>query len=90
MRKNTEQEMVSNRAEILDLEGFGQSAVSITEHNEGITLLQALKVAFERLKEPGVAQKAIIFVSAEPKVHEFSRSGSAAISSFLSLRLHCL
>ena len=60
-RKKTAQEIASIRAEILDLEGFRQLAVSITENAKGLTLLQALKVAFERLQELGAAQKAIIF-----------------------------
>ena len=78
-RKKTEQQMVSIRAEILDLEGFRQLAVSITENAKGLTLLQALKVAFERLKELGAAQKAIIFTESR-RTQEYllsllSRSG---------------
>ena len=60
-RKKTSHELASIRAEILDLEGFRQLAVSITENAKGLALLQALKAGFERLKELGAAQKAIIF-----------------------------
>ena len=60
-RKKTAQEIAAIRAEIIDLDGFRQLAVSITENAKGLALLQALKVAFERLLELGAAQKAIIF-----------------------------
>ncbi len=60
-RKKTEQEIAAIRAEISDLEGFRQLAVSITENAKGQTLLQGLKAAFERLQELGAAKKAIIF-----------------------------
>ncbi len=60
-RRKTAQEMAAIRAEIIDLEGFRQLAVSITENAKGLAMLQALKVAFERLRELGAAQKAIIF-----------------------------
>ena len=57
----TAQQLVAIQAEIGDLEGFRQLAVSITENAKGVALLQALKVAFERLQELGAAKKAIIF-----------------------------
>jgi len=61
IRRKTEQEIVAIRAEIADLEGFRQLAVSVTENAKGLALLQALRVAFERLDELGAAKKAIIF-----------------------------
>jgi ERCC4-related helicase len=60
-RRKTAQEIAAIRAEIIDLEGFRQLAVSITENAKGMALLQALKAAFERLHELGAADKAIIF-----------------------------
>lgn len=60
-RKKTAQEIAAIRAELAELEGFRQLAVSIPENAKGQTLLQALKVAFERLDELKAARKAIIF-----------------------------
>ncbi len=57
----TAQQIAAIRAEIADLDGFRQLAISITENAKGIALLQALKVAFVRLQELGAAKKAIIF-----------------------------
>ncbi|MDP2794037.1 MAG: SNF2-related protein [Sulfurisoma sp.] len=57
----TAQQITAIQAEIGDLESFRQLAVSITENAKGIALLQALKVAFERLHELGAEKKAIIF-----------------------------
>lgn len=57
----TAQEVAAIRAEIADLEGFRALAVSITDNAKGQTLLQALGVAFARLRELGAAEKAIIF-----------------------------
>lgn len=54
-------EVAAIRAEIADLEGFRALAVSITDNAKGQTLLQALGVAFARLRELGAAEKAIIF-----------------------------
>lgn len=54
-------EILAIRAEIADLEGFRTLAVSITDNAKGQTLLQALSVAFARLRELGAAEKAIIF-----------------------------
>jgi ERCC4-related helicase len=48
-------------AEIADLERFSKLATSITHNAKGRALLKALTVAFERLRELGAAQKAIIF-----------------------------
>jgi ERCC4-related helicase len=60
-RQKSAQEVAAIRAEIADLEGFRNLAVSITENSKGMALLQALKVAFDRLRELGAAEKAIIF-----------------------------
>ena len=60
-RANTENEIKAIRAEIADLEAFRSLAISITHNAKGTALLQALKVAFERLQELGAAKKAIIF-----------------------------
>ncbi|HJV81334.1 SNF2-related protein [Noviherbaspirillum sp.] len=60
-KKKTVQEIAAIRAEIAELEEFRQLAVSITDNAKGQTLLQALKVAFDRLGELGAAKKAIIF-----------------------------
>jgi superfamily II DNA or RNA helicase len=57
----TAQAIAAIRTEIADLEGFRELAVSITDNAKGQTLLQALAVAFARLKELGASQKAIIF-----------------------------
>ncbi len=59
--KQSAQELAAIRAEMADLQGFRDLAVSITENAKGTALLQALNVAFARLKELGAAQKAIIF-----------------------------
>lgn len=60
-RQKSAQEIAAIRAEIADLEGFRNLAISITENAKGMALLQALKVAFDRLRELGAAEKAIIF-----------------------------
>ena len=60
-RAKTENEIKAIRSEITDLEAFRSLAVSITQNAKGVALLQALKVAFERLQELGAAKKAIIF-----------------------------
>jgi ERCC4-related helicase len=60
-RRKTAQEIAAIQTEIADLEGFRRLAVSITENAKGTALLQALKVAFERLAELGAERKAIIF-----------------------------
>ena len=60
-KSKTEQEILAIKAEIIELESFRDLAVSITENAKGLALLQALKVAFEKLHELGAAQKAIIF-----------------------------
>ncbi len=60
-RTKTENEIKAIRAEIADLEEFRSLAISITQNAKGTALLQALKVAFERLQELGAAKKAIIF-----------------------------
>lgn len=60
-KRKTEKEILAIKAEIIELELFRDLAVSITENAKGLALLQALKVAFEKLQELGAAQKAIIF-----------------------------
>ena len=60
-RTKTQAEIHAIKAEIAELESFRNLAVSITENAKGTALLQALKVAFEKLQELGAAQKAIIF-----------------------------
>jgi ERCC4-related helicase len=60
-RKKTEQEIAAIRAEIADLDGFRQLAVSITENAKGMALLQAIKAAFAKLAKLEAPRKAIIF-----------------------------
>jgi hypothetical protein len=60
-RAKTAQERAAVQAEIADLEGFRDLALSITDNAKGQALLKALEVAFGRLQELGAAQKAIIF-----------------------------
>ncbi|MGE4239609.1 SNF2-related protein [Ramlibacter sp.] len=60
-RAKTAQERAAVQAEIADLEGFRDLALSITDNAKGQALLKALDVAFGRLQELGAAQKAIIF-----------------------------
>ena len=57
----TESEIAAIQAEITELESFRALAVSIAENAKGTALLQALKVAFQKLEELGAAKKAIIF-----------------------------
>ncbi len=49
------------QAEIADLDAFAQLATSIQHNAKGKALLQALAIAFDKAKELGAAQKAIIF-----------------------------
>lgn len=60
-KAKTEQEILAIKAEIIELESFRDLAVSIAENAKGLALLQALKVAFEKLRDLGAEQKAIIF-----------------------------
>ena len=60
-RRATEAEITAIKAEISELEFFRNLAVSITENAKGTALLQALKVAFNKLDELGAARKAIVF-----------------------------
>ena len=60
-KSKTEKEILAIKGEIAELELFRDLAVSITENAKGLALLQALKVAFEKLQKLGAAQKAIIF-----------------------------
>ncbi|MCE9524317.1 MAG: DEAD/DEAH box helicase [Alphaproteobacteria bacterium] len=47
--------------EIADLDAFAKLATSINHNAKGLALLKALKVAFDKTKSLGAAQKAIIF-----------------------------
>ncbi len=47
--------------EIADLDSFAKLATSINHNAKGLALLKALKVAFDKTKSLGAAQKAIIF-----------------------------
>ncbi|MDO9012656.1 MAG: SNF2-related protein [Gallionella sp.] len=60
-RAKTQSEIAAIKDEIAELESFRNLAVSITENAKGMALLQALKVAFNKLDELGAAKKAIIF-----------------------------
>ena len=60
-RAKTQAEIQAIKAEIAELESFRNLAVSITENAKGTALLQALKVAFDKLLQLGATQKAIIF-----------------------------
>lgn len=61
----TEALSAENRAaiekEIVDLITFRDLAVSIHHNSKGIALLRALDIAFEKVRELGAAEKAIIF-----------------------------
>ncbi len=48
-------------AEATDLESFAKLATSITENSKGKALLKALAIAFQKAKDLGAAEKAIIF-----------------------------
>lgn len=67
-RNKTENEIKAIRTEITDLEVFRSLAVSITQNAKGTALLQALKVAFERLQELGAAKKPLSLQN--PDVHK--------------------
>lgn len=62
---NSLKEIEAIKAEIAELEGFRQLAISITQNAKGTALLQALKVAFAKLHELGAAKKAIIFTESK-------------------------
>ena len=49
------------QAELADLDEFAHLATSISHNAKGKALLKALKVAFQKAKELGAAEKAIIF-----------------------------
>lgn len=57
----TEDEIQVIEAEIQDLLAFRDLAVSIAENAKGQALLKALKAGFDKAKELGAADKAIIF-----------------------------
>ncbi|RVI34223.1 SNF2-related protein [Sinorhizobium meliloti] len=57
----TEDDIANIEREIVDLRGFRDLAVSISENAKGQALLSALRAGFAKAKELGSAQKAIIF-----------------------------
>ena len=57
----TEADREALKAEIADLERFSALATSIQHNAKGKVLVQALRIAFEKLRELGAAEKAIIF-----------------------------
>jgi ERCC4-related helicase len=59
--KLSDDDVAAMNAEIQDLRGFRDLAVSITENAKGQALLSALKVGFAKATELGAPQKAIIF-----------------------------
>lgn len=72
-KTKTANEILSIKAEIIELESFRDLAISITENAKGSALLQALNVAFAKLKELGAAQKAIIFTESR-RTQDYLRS----------------
>lgn len=59
--KISEIDRIAIKQEIAELEDFAKLATSITHNAKGKALLKALDIAFEKTKELGAAQKAIIF-----------------------------
>ena len=57
----SEAERKAVESEIADLDQFAKLATSITHNAKGKALLKALKVAFQKAKELGAQEKAIIF-----------------------------
>lgn len=57
----TKQDRQAIQQEISDLDGFIQLATSIDSNAKGRALLKALDVAFNKLRELGAKQKAIVF-----------------------------
>lgn len=57
----TDEEIVSIQQEIVDLRGFCELAMQITQNAKGGALLQALDAGFSMARELGAAEKAIIF-----------------------------
>ena len=57
----SDEDREASTAEIADLDAFAKLAISITQNAKGKALLQALHVAFDKLKELRAPEKAIIF-----------------------------
>ena len=57
----TEDDIATIKQEIIDLRGFRDLAVSISENAKGQALLSALRAGFAKASELGSAEKAIIF-----------------------------
>lgn len=57
----SEEDVANIQAEIIELRGFRDLAVTISENAKGQALLSALRVGFVKAKELGGAEKAIIF-----------------------------
>jgi ERCC4-related helicase len=55
------EDIANIEAEIIELRGFRDLAVTISENAKGLALLSALRVGFAKAKELGGAEKAIIF-----------------------------
>jgi len=54
-------ERAAIEAEIADLDSFAQLATSIKHNAKGIALIKALRIAFDKARDLGAAEKAIIF-----------------------------
>lgn len=57
----TEEDKEALKLEILDLRGFRDLAISITENAKGEKLLTALSSGFQKIEELGGQKKAVIF-----------------------------
>lgn len=57
----SDEDVANIQAEIIELRGFRDLAVTISENAKGQALLSALRVGFVKAKELGGAEKAIIF-----------------------------
>ena len=87
----TETDIVDIKAEIADLRGFRDLAVSISENAKGQALLSALRVGFAKAIELGGPEKAIIFTESR-RTQEYSsgfcpRTATTASSSCSTARI---
>ena len=57
----TEKELTEIREEMAELEGYYQLAQSIKQNSKGENLIIALKAGFDKMRELGAAEKAVIF-----------------------------
>ena len=57
----TEKELAEIREEMAELEGYYQLAHSIKQNSKGENLIIALKAGFDKMRELGAAEKAVIF-----------------------------